>query len=370
MSVYKRPEAETYSYDFQLGGRRFSGNTEARNKKDADAVERQLRAKARADIEVAKRTGNGPLLLRYATGRYWAEVGERHVNRAATHRDLSRLVEFFGPDKRLDEITDGDVAALVTARRKETTKRNGKLVPISPATINRSTLVLLKALFMRAKRTWRYSFPLEPVWRDHWQTQPEERVRELDSQEADALDAAVRDDYAPWFQFCRLTGLRRNETLIRWSHVNREAGIITRIGKRGRKITTPITADVAAILDACEGHHPEYVFTYIRRQPGKGRGERFPITPAGAKTHWRRLRAKSGVQNFRFHDIRHDVATKLLRETGNLKIVQKALNHANIATTTKYAHVQTDEVAAGLEAVARSRKKSHEKSHAPKLKVV
>jgi integrase len=106
--------------------------------------------------------------------------------------------------------------------------------------------------------------------------------------------------------------------------VNRDAGIITRIGKGDRKVVTPITEDVAAILDSCEGHRPENVFTYVRRQPGEGRGQRFPITPAGAKTHWRRLRARSGVKNFRFHDIRHDVATKLLRQTGNLKIVQKA----------------------------------------------
>ena len=184
--------------------------------------------------------------------------------------------------------------------------------------------------------------------------------------EAEALDAAVRDDYAAWFRFSRLTGLRRAETLIRWSNVNWAAKLITTVGKRGRPVMTPITPGVAAILAECKGHHDEFVFTYVRRQPGEGKGQRFPITPGGAKTHWRRLQAKSGVKDFRFHDIRHDVATKLLRETGNLKIVQKALNHANIATTTKYAHVQTDEVAAAFEAVA-ARQKSHEKSHEQKI---
>jgi hypothetical protein len=106
---------------------------------------------------------------------------------------------------------------LIAEHRSETVKRGGKTVPIAPATINRTTIVPLKALFMRAKRTWRFSFPLEPVWRDYWQKQPEERVRELSAKEANALDAAVRYDYALWFQFCRLTGLRRNETLITWA---------------------------------------------------------------------------------------------------------------------------------------------------------
>ena len=41
--------------------------------------------------------------------------------------------------------------------------------------------------------------------------------------------------------------------------------------------------------------------------------------------------------DFRFHDIRHDVGTKLLRATGNLKLVQKALGHANLKTTARYA---------------------------------
>ena len=48
-------------------------------------------------------------------------------------------------------------------------------------------------------------------------------------------------------------------------------------------------------------------------------------------------------------------ATKLLRETGNLKLVQRALNHANIKTTTRYAHVLDEEVAEAMERIAESR---------------
>lgn len=86
------------------------------------------------------------------------------------------------------------------------------------------------------------------------------------------------------------------------------------------------------------------------------RGHRYPITYNGVKTAWKRIRKAANVQDFRFHDFRHDLVTKLLRETGNLKIVQRALNHADIATTTKYAHVHTEEVAAALARV-QSRKK-------------
>jgi integrase len=95
------------------------------------------------------------------------------------------------------------------------------------------------------------------------------------------------------------------------------------------------------------------------------KGERYPITYAGVQTYWRRLRKRSGVIGFRFHDYRHDFATKLLRETGNLHLVQKALGHASIKTTTRYAHVLDSEVAEAMEAVAARRKKP-----ATRLKVV
>lgn len=70
------------------------------------------------------------------------------------------------------------------------------------------------------------------------------------------------------------------------------------------------------------------------------------------------MRARAGVQDFRFHDFRHDFGTKVLRETGNLKLVQKALNHRDIKSTLRYAHVLDEDIAAAVERVAKSRKKS------------
>jgi integrase len=275
-------------------------------------------------------------------------------------------VKFFGKSKRLDQISDADVAAIVAWRRSQTRwgrkkfKSGAPMPAVSNATVNRDTIAVMKKLFTRAKRTWKLPLPLEPNWRDHWLKETGERVRELDSHEGDSLDTAIRADYAPWFEFARLTGLRRSETLIRWKNVNRLSGQIILTGKGGRKVTTPITPDVAAILDQCEGHHSEYVFTYVamRNSRGKVKGRRYPITYAGSKSEWKRTVKRSGVQDFRFHDIRHDTACKLLRETGNLKLVQQALNHENIATTAKYAHALNEDVANGLQRVAESRKKS------------
>jgi len=48
----------------------------------------------------------------------------------------------------------------------------------------------------------------------------------------------------------------------------------------------------------------------------------------------------------------------LLRDSGNLKLVQKAMNHRDIKSTLRYAHVLDDDVAAAVERLAESRKKS------------
>lgn len=372
MSVYKHKNSPYYQYDFQVGGVRFHGSTGSTNKRDAEGIERQKREAAKVAAKAAKHSGGGPLTIDVAAERYWLEVGELHTNARTTFSDLGRLVEYFGPSKLLSEITDEDVAAMVRWRRGHRKNgreldRHGEPTPfVSAATVNRSTTEVLKKLFTRAKRTWRHTFPIEPNWADHMLGEPAELERELKRDESAALKLATRSDYEPIFAFVRATGLRQRENLLRWSQVDWDAGVISTIGKKRLPVKVTITPTIRAILEPLVGHHPVWVFTFVaeRSRDGRIQGQRYPITRHGLISQWRRLREKSGVENFRFHDFRHDVGTKLLRQTGNLKLVQKALNHRDIKTTTRYAHVLDEEVGAAMQALAerqadtKSRKKS------------
>ena len=125
-------------------------------------------------------------------------------------------------------------------------------------------------------------------------------------------------------------------------------------------LSGPITNTVRKILWPLQGHHPEFVFTFIatRARDGRIKGQRYPVTYNGLKSHWRYLRKQAGISDFRWHDLRHDFGTKLLRETRNLKLVQRAMGHAKIATTARYAHVLDDDIAEGMEAVEKSRIRS------------
>ena len=370
MSVFKkRPSSRFYSFDFIVAGRRFLGSTEATTKKDAEAVEKRLKQKAETDIAEAKKLGEGPLILRVATGRFWKEVGKGHKDAQGTHHQLELLIEFFGPNKRLDEITDDDVVQLVAWRSAQAAKNRrpvigdgGKETPklVSNATINRTTVEPLRKLFMRARKFWKMSFPQEPHWSQHRLKEPVEHTRELRGDEDEALRGAQREDYAPWFAFARATALRLAETLLTWDCVNWEAKVITTIGKGGKIIRTPITPAIAEIIGPLREHHPEAVFTYVCQRPRKGqvKGKRYPITYFGARSEWRSQIKRSGVKGFRFHDVRHDTATKLLRQTQNLKLVSKVLNHSDIKTTARYAHVLDEELAGALQTLAEARGKS------------
>ena len=57
------------------------------------------------------------------------------------------------------------------------------------------------------------------------------------------------------------------------------------------------------------------------------------------------------VDDFRFHDLRHTAATRLLRATGNLKVTQQYLGHADIGMTARYAHATTADVRDAVERV-------------------
>jgi integrase len=358
MSVFKtKKSGELYWYDFQIDGHRFYGSTKCASRKEAEKVEALERDRAKALTKAAKFAA-GSLQIDHVAARYWDQVGQHHSGQDATEQNLARLVSYFGPAKLLTDIDDAQVVKLISWRRGHRIKGRKDAPLISPSTVNRSTTKVLKRLFSFAQSE-RARFEHEPNWTRHWLKEPEERVRELHDGEAERIEAEMRADYGPFFDFVGATGLRQAECLLKWSQVNFGTRQIVRFGKGGRRITFPITPAIRDILFPLQGQHAEFVFTYVavygNKRLGVVRGQRYPLTLNGVKSRWQRMRAKAGVIDFRFHDYRHDFGTKLLRQTGNLKLVQKAMNHKDIKSTLRYAHVLDEDVATAVESMTKSR---------------
>jgi integrase len=359
VSIRRDPRSPFWQYNFQIRGRRFFGSTKKANKREAEAVERQEYERAKLLVAQTEHARTS-LRLDDIAGRYWQEVGQHHAGAIGTEHRLELLVSFFGKDKLLTEITSDEVAKLVAWRRGHQSPRTKTL--ISPHTVNHLTEQLRK-LFTRGK-LWGVRFQHEPHWSDHL-LPTQVRVREVSEHEAELLDTG--DDYGRVIAFARASGLRLEECLLKWSEVQWDARQIVKRGKGDRLVTVPITVEISDILLPLRAHDPAHVFTYVfdHGVRGRAKGKRYPITVTAMQTYWKRLRQRTGFTDLRFHDLRHDFGTKLLRETGNLHLVQKAMNHRNIATTLRYAHVLDQEVRDGMERAAKLRTKLR-----TKLKVV
>lgn len=359
MSVYPRKDG-IYVFDFWVEGVRFFGSTRRRNQRDAAAVERARREDAKRTTALSRQQRTAPMTVNVALDRFWAEVGSGYKGTygKTVWAALGWLLDELGSNTLIRDIGPNTITEAIARRR------GGK---VKNATVNRTVTELLRLILRRAARKWEQTVQIID-WKDFLLPEPKERVRELLSHEETTLTAAMREDYLPAIKFLLLTGLRRKEAVrLTWVDIDWEAETIAVRRKGGKLTQIPLTSEGKAILSPLRGHHDTAVFTYVACATRKGRnlvrGKRYPITESGLATAWRRYGgAKAGLVDFRLHDLRHTTGTRLLRSSGNLRLVQKLLGHEEIATTTKYAHADQDDLREAMEGVTESRKKSRSKT--------
>lgn len=374
MSVYRKTirgktQAE-YSYDFKVGGHRFSGSTNKTNIRDARIEEKRLKDEAKIQVKALEEQVDAPWTVERAMTVYVEEL------RGGELPEWERvyfgwLQDRIGPTL-LKDVNDSVVARLVLERSNEFTRNATKNKrKVTGTTVNTSVTKILRKVFRRAEKAHEQKAG-KIDWSLHLREEPDERVREASSEEESKLFASIREDFRPIFEFYLFTGVRLSEAItLKWSSVNFDEQTIWIKGKgakgKGPKILPiPMPPHVEEILRALQGHHPEFVFTYQvasdrwNEKVGKRyrKGERRPMSKSYVQSAFRQALSDSGVTDFRIHDYRHTAATRLLRGS-NLKVVQKLLRHTDIRTTMRYAHVVQDDV---FDAMVRTVKKPEAKS--------
>src|SRR5262245_4716159 len=116
MSLYRKPRSPFWHYDFEHKGHRFFGTTKKTTRREAEAVERRERERARGLVAQTERAKTS-LRLDDVAGRYWDEHAQYLAGAPNIFTMIGVLLEYFGKDKLVTEITDDDVAKLVAWRR-------------------------------------------------------------------------------------------------------------------------------------------------------------------------------------------------------------------------------------------------------------
>ena len=140
------------------------------------------------------------------------------------------------------------------------------------------------------------------------------------------------------------TGLRRGELFnLRWCDVDFDHRNLTVAGsysKTGKTRHIPLNDEAFEVLQqwgSQTGQKPELVFA------GKS-GSRL----TDIKKSWSKLLQDAGIENFRWHDLRHHFASKLVMASVDLNTVRELLGHSSLDMTLRYAHLAPEHKAAAV----------------------
>lgn len=138
------------------------------------------------------------------------------------------------------------------------------------------------------------------------------------------------------------TGLRRGElTSLTWNDIDLQSKLLTvRAGysKSQKARHIPLNSEAIDVLKRYRKQH-------------SGEGRLFDVF--SVKKSWSTLMTNAGVSNFRFHDLRHTFASKLVAAGVDLNTVRELLGHADIRMTLRYAHLAPEHKAAAVEKLVR-----------------
>ena len=136
------------------------------------------------------------------------------------------------------------------------------------------------------------------------------------------------------------TGMRRGELLaLRWASVDFRLKQLTIEGSTAKSQQTRYIP--------LNGEALETLKHWREQAPSTERV--FPID-TGFKSAWAPLLVRAGIANFRWHDLRHHFASRLVQAGVPINTVRELLGHASLGMTLRYAHLAPDQK---REAVAR-----------------
>ena len=265
---------------------------------------------------------------------------DRYVERVLRKNDLKDAerreaqlhwwADYFGEHLKLSEVT----RRLIAEGRDALAEGEGPSGrPASPATQNRY-LGALSHVFTIAVKEWEWA-DSNPVSNVQRRKEPKGRVRFLSDDERARLLAAceARDDRLHFLVLMALaTGARQGELLaLRWRDVDFQGEIATlRDTKNGDERVVPVTG--TALVEARRRRRVRRIDTDLVFVGDRGKAS-FP------NELWGRAVRDAGLEDFRFHDLRHTTASYLVMSGCDLRTLAEILGHKTLAMVQRYSHL-------------------------------
>lgn len=288
---------------------------------------------------------------------FLVEAYRSHESAPAGRPGQAAIIRKIIGDKPLEKISLDDFAALDRGLWR-------MAKPRSEATINHYCKTL-KALFNYAIRRKKFigENPVKEV-RPYVVDErrraysEEEMKRILDAAAAIAREAKPNSGMqAQAYRFVLLlylTGMRAGEvTNLRWDNVGPDAIRLRRSEtKQRRNKIVPITAEIQAVLDELAGMRKnEYVLPFRRRGQG-------PIPPSWIHPVMCKIRGRSGIKDFIFHNLRHTASTIMVAQAigrgANLADIMSVLGHSRTETTLRHTHSSLERMKIALETIPKT----------------
>lgn len=344
MALYKpkrkdgTPASPYWWFDTSHRGRRHRESTGVRDKKLA----RELMEQRIAEIRLGRPLDGpeGPPAPRFADyGLEYNETGGGSVKLSARD-DLSilnrALIPSFGK-KRLDEITRQDVERFRNDRLAGKLSRGErqKAKP-SRSTVKAEIALLRRILNVAMEEGLLDRNPTQGVRVPRFNNR---RERVVSREEYLRLLAAVDSREGPHWRILLIlgweTGMRQGEILgLRWGDVSFQEHVLRLPEtKNGEARDVPLTEAAERALREWRGRRgvglrSTFVF------PAKGRD--------GAMGHpwkaWNRMRARAGVEDVNYHDLRHTFITRMIEAGVDVITLSEITGHKDLKMLQRYSH--------------------------------
>jgi integrase len=234
----------------------------------------------------------------------------------------------------LDKHLNGIDLTEITRDRLDKIGAAKKSEGVAPATVNR-VMEVLRAILRKCADDWEWTDRAPKV---RMLREPTRRVRYLSREEAQRLLRHLPTHMADMASFSLSTGLRRaNVTGLRWDQVdmvNRRAWVHPDQAKARKAIPVPLNDDAMKVVARQVGKHSDLVFSFRGKQ----------VVQVSTKA-WYGALERSGIVDFRWHDLRHTWASWHVQGGTPLFALQELGGWESAEMVRKYAHLAADHLA-------------------------